>query len=92
MILSLSTTTIVSSIAIFLLVIFSLVSILLFVKSRLMPAGKVKISINGEKEIEVDGGSTLLNTLSNEGEVDWVAFSNEFVDKTLGLNRSQEEN
>lgn len=32
-----------------------------------MPAGKVKITINGEKEIEVDGGSTLLNTLSNEG-------------------------
>ena len=67
MILSLSTTTIISSIAIFLLVIFSLVSILLFVKSKLMPSGKVKISINGEKEIEVDGGSTLLNTLSNEG-------------------------
>ena len=67
MILSLSTTTIVSSVAIFLTVIFSLVSVLLFVKSKLMPAGKVKISINGEKEIEVDGGSTLLNTLSNEG-------------------------
>ena len=62
MILSLSTTTIVSSVAIFLTVIFSLVSVLLFVKSKLMPAGKVKISINGEKEIEVDGGSTLLNT------------------------------
>ena len=67
MILSLSTTTIISSVAIFLTVIFSLVSVLLFVKSKLMPAGKVKISINGEKEIEVDGGSTLLNTLSNEG-------------------------
>ena len=29
--------------------------------------GKIKIMINGEKEIEVDGGSTLLTTLSNEG-------------------------
>jgi Na+-transporting NADH:ubiquinone oxidoreductase subunit F len=47
--------------------ILALVSILLFAKSKLMPAGKVKITINGEKEIEVDGGSTLLNTLSNEG-------------------------
>ncbi|MBL6873316.1 MAG: NADH:ubiquinone reductase (Na(+)-transporting) subunit F [Flavobacteriales bacterium] len=63
----LSTTVIVSSIAIFLVMILALVSILLFAKSKLMPAGKVKITINGEKEIEVDGGSTLLNTLSNEG-------------------------
>ena len=63
----LSTTTIISSIAIFLFMILALVSILLFAKAKLMPAGKVKISINGEKEIEVDGGSTLLSTLSNEG-------------------------
>lgn len=63
----LSTTTIVSSIAIFLFMILALVSILLFAKAKLMPAGKVKILINGEKEIEVDGGSTLLTTLSNEG-------------------------
>ena len=65
--LGLSTTTIISSIAIFLLVILTLVSILLFAKAKLIPSGKVKISINGEKEIEVDGGSTLLNTLSNNG-------------------------
>ncbi len=30
-----------------------------------MPQGKVKISINDEKELEVDPGSTLLSTLSN---------------------------
>ena len=65
--LGLSTTTIISSIAIFLLVVLTLVSILLFAKAKLIPSGKVKISINGEKEIEVDGGSTLLNTLSNNG-------------------------
>ena len=65
--LGLSTTTIISSIAIFLLVILTLVSILLFAKAKLIPSGKVKISINGEKEIEVEGGSTLLNTLSNNG-------------------------
>ena len=63
----LSTTTIVSSIAIFLVVIMALVSILLFAKAKLMPSGTVKITINGEKEIEVGGGGTLLNTLSDNG-------------------------
>ena len=65
--LGLSTTTIISSVTIFLLVVLTLVSILLFAKAKLIPSGKVKISINGEKEIEVEGGSTLLNTLSNNG-------------------------
>lgn len=67
MILLATTTTIISSIAIFLVMILALVSILLFTKSKLMPAGKVKIKINGEKEIEVDGGSTLLTTLGDQG-------------------------
>ncbi len=31
-----------------------------------MPQGKVKISINGEKEIETDPGNSLLSTLANE--------------------------
>ncbi len=51
----------------FLAVILVLVSMLLFVKAKLSPAGKIKITINGEKELEVDGGNTLLSTLSNEG-------------------------
>ena len=51
----------------FLAVILILVSMLLFVKAKLSPAGKIKITINGEKELEVDGGNTLLSTLSNEG-------------------------
>jgi Na+-transporting NADH:ubiquinone oxidoreductase subunit F len=63
----LSATTIVSSIVVFLLVIFTLVGILLFVKTKLTPSGKITIKINGKKEIIVDGGNTLLTTLSNEG-------------------------
>lgn len=52
----------------FLVVILVLVSMLLFVKAKLSPAGKIKIDINdGEKVIEVDGGSTLLSTLSSSG-------------------------
>ena len=63
----LSTTTILSSIIVFLLVTLTLVGLLLFVKTQLTPSGKITIKINGEKEIVVDGGNTLLSTLSNEG-------------------------
>jgi len=52
----------------FLVVILVLVSMLLFVKAKLSPAGKIKIDINnGEKVIEVDGGGTLLSTLGSNG-------------------------
>jgi Na+-transporting NADH:ubiquinone oxidoreductase subunit F len=63
----LSATTIISSMVVFLLVMLTLVSILLFTKAKLSPSGKIKITINGEKIIEVEGGNTLLTTLSNEG-------------------------
>jgi len=63
----LSTTTILSSIIVFLLVTLTLVALLLFVKTKLSPSGKITIKINGEKEIVVDGGNTLLTTLGNEG-------------------------
>ncbi|MBT7726797.1 MAG: NADH:ubiquinone reductase (Na(+)-transporting) subunit F [Flavobacteriales bacterium] len=59
--------TIVSSIVVFLLVVLFLVGILLYVKTKLSPSGKITIKINGEKEIIVDGGSTLLSTLSSNG-------------------------
>ena len=57
---------IVASIVFSLILIILLVSILLFAKAKLMPSGKVKITINGEKTIEVDSGGTLLSTLGNE--------------------------
>ncbi|MBI9039526.1 MAG: NADH:ubiquinone reductase (Na(+)-transporting) subunit F [Bacteroidales bacterium] len=53
------------SIIVFLAVILLLVSLLLYARKKLMPQGKVKLIINEEKELEVDPGSTLLNTLSN---------------------------
>ena len=56
------------AIAAFLLVVMLLVAMLLFVKAKLSPAGKITIDINGgERVIEVDGGATLLSTLSNNG-------------------------
>ncbi len=57
---------IIASIVFSLILIILLVSILLFAKAKLMPSGKVKITINGEKIIEVDSGSSLLTTLGNE--------------------------
>ena len=65
--LSITTTTIISSVVVFLIVLFTLLSLLLFAKAKLSPSGKIKITINSEKIIEVDGGNTLLTTLSNEG-------------------------
>ncbi|MGG6229414.1 NADH:ubiquinone reductase (Na(+)-transporting) subunit F [Tenacibaculum sp. SDUM215027] len=50
----------------FLAVILVLVALLLFVKQKLAPSGPVKITINGEKIIEVASGGTLLSTLGDE--------------------------
>lgn len=52
------------SIIFFLVVILMLVGLLLYARKKLAPQGKVKITINGDKELEVDPGSTLLTTLS----------------------------
>jgi Na+-transporting NADH:ubiquinone oxidoreductase subunit F len=59
-------TIILLSIVVFLGVILLLVAMLLYAKTKLTPKGRVKITINGEKEIEVNPGSTLLSTLSQE--------------------------
>ncbi len=50
----------------FLAVMLLLVALLLFVKQKLAPSGPVKITINGERTIEVASGGTLLSTLGNE--------------------------
>jgi len=54
------------SIVVFLTIILLLVGILLYVRAKLTPPGKVKITINDEKVLEADPGSTLLSTLANE--------------------------
>lgn len=57
-------TIVISSIVIFLVVTLLLVAILLYARKKLMPQGKVNITINKEKKIEVDPGNSLLSTLS----------------------------
>ena len=54
------------SVAMFLLVMLLLVGILLYARSKLVPSGPVKVTINNEKEITVNAGDTLLTTLSRE--------------------------
>ncbi len=53
------------SIVAFLAVTLLLVAVLLYAKAKLTPSGKVKITINGEKELEVSPGESILTTLSN---------------------------
>ncbi|WP_448789364.1 NADH:ubiquinone reductase (Na(+)-transporting) subunit F [Bacteroides graminisolvens] len=58
------TSLILASVGVFLGVILLLVIILLIAKRYLSPSGKVKVTINGEKEVEVEVGSSLLSTLA----------------------------
>ena len=59
------TTYIIISTIIFLMIIFVLVAMLLGVKAKLLPSGPVTLMVNGENEVEVSSGSTLLSTLGN---------------------------
>ena len=58
---------ILASIGVFLVIILLLVVILLVAKAYLTPSGNVKMTINGDNVLEVESGSTLLNTLSVNG-------------------------
>jgi Na+-transporting NADH:ubiquinone oxidoreductase subunit F len=59
-------TVILTSVVVFLLVILLLVLVLLFARKKLTPQGDVTITINEEKELVTNPGSTLLSTLSTE--------------------------
>ena len=48
----------------FTLIVLTLVAIILFAKSKLVPSGLVKININNEKELEVPAGGKLLGVLA----------------------------
>ncbi len=55
---------ILASIGVFLVTILVLVVILLVAKNFLVTSGNVKLTINSDKELNVESGSTLLNTLA----------------------------
>jgi Na+-transporting NADH:ubiquinone oxidoreductase subunit F len=54
------------STAMFTAVVVGLVAVLMVAKKQLVPEGKIKIKINGEKVIEVDPGQSLLSALTGE--------------------------
>ena len=54
------------SIAVFLGIVLLLVALLLWVRNKLMPKGKVKITINDDKTLEVQPGNSLMTTLAEE--------------------------
>jgi len=58
--------TILITVVAFLVLVLLLVALLLFTKEKLSPSGPVTLTINGEKQIEVASGGTLLTTLGNE--------------------------
>lgn len=57
---------IIASVVAFTIVILLLVFILLYAQAKLVQSGDVTVTINGEKELVVPAGSTLLNTLSGQ--------------------------
>ncbi|MEQ8623837.1 MAG: NADH:ubiquinone reductase (Na(+)-transporting) subunit F [Vicingaceae bacterium] len=66
MVLALNTVTIGAAVAVSLVVVLLLVSLLLWAKAKLTNSGPVMLTINGEKQVEVSAGSTLLSTLSEQ--------------------------
>ncbi|WP_224489618.1 NADH:ubiquinone reductase (Na(+)-transporting) subunit F [Robertkochia flava] len=56
---------IIASLVVFLVLVFALVAILLGAKAKLVPSGPVTLKINGEKDVEVSSGGTLLSTLGD---------------------------
>ncbi|OPZ96112.1 MAG: Na(+)-translocating NADH-quinone reductase subunit F [Bacteroidetes bacterium ADurb.Bin408] len=59
-------TTVVISVVVFLFILLLLIIVLLYAKAKLVPSGPVKVSINGERTIEVISGTSLLSTLSEQ--------------------------
>jgi Na+-transporting NADH:ubiquinone oxidoreductase subunit F len=57
---------IIIGVAVFLIVILLFVGLLLYARKKLTPEGNVKLILNGENELEVEPGSTLLATLANQ--------------------------
>ena len=60
-------TYIIASIVVFWVIVLVLVTVLLVAKKYLLPSGKVNVTINGKKTIEVNQGGSLLSTLSENG-------------------------
>lgn len=63
---SLTTTTLICGVGIFLLITLLLVAVLLIAKKHLVNSGEVDITINGDKTIKAESGKSLLSTLADQ--------------------------
>jgi len=80
MLLEMNSLIITTSLVVFLGVVLLLVIVLLIAKRYLVTSGDVKITLNGEKEMQVAAGTSLLNAMSNA-----VSFYHQPVEeKVLG--------
>lgn len=59
--------TIIISLIVFLAVMLLLVAVLLLLRAKLLPQGKVTITINNDKKLAVETGGTLISTLAEHG-------------------------
>lgn len=59
--------TIIISLIVFLAVMLFLVAVLLLLRAKLLPQGKVTITINNAKKLAVETGGTLISTLAEHG-------------------------
>ena len=67
MLLEINLTAVLSSLVVFLVVIILLVIVLLVAKKYLVASGNVKVLLNGEKEMEISAGGSLLGAMSAAG-------------------------
>lgn len=67
MLLEINTMATATSLVVFLSVVILLVILLLIAKRYLVASGNVKIKLNGEKDVEVAAGGSLLNAMANAG-------------------------
>lgn len=67
MLLEINSVSILTSLVVFLVVILLLVIVLLVAKKYLVASGNVKVLLNGEKEMEIGAGGSLLSAMANAG-------------------------
>ena len=67
MLLEINSLIITTSLVVFLGVVLLLVILLLIAKRYLVTSGDVKITLNGDQEIQVAAGTSVLNAMSNAG-------------------------
>ena len=78
---------IIISIGVFLVTILLLVVILLVAKRYLSPSGNVTIDINGDRNIEVGQGASLMSTLAEKENICILPYSKKYFQTQRNTKR-----